>query len=173
MHIRYLWLNHKEHIGCDTCTDNIYHSTFGSWLQILFTKYLKFCKWTLFCVTSLHSTSVRMHIWAEIPSGKHIHPNPAQISWWKPGAAPATEGIPLMNVFCSSEEMRVRQRRREVLGGSWNWITMVTSITFFFHLPPPSRTHITRGNEFQKWRWRFNRHLYFDACQATETSLTW
>lgn len=52
------------------------------------TKYLKFQKWTLFCVTPLLSRSARMHIWAGIPSGKHVHPNLAQICWWKPPHLP-------------------------------------------------------------------------------------
>lgn len=101
MLIIHLWLEHKERAGCDIYSHKLltvavfpsfphFHSTdFQSdFHPPPLTKHLKFQKLTLFCVTSMLSRSVRMHMWAGIPSGEHVHPNLAQISWWNPTQPP-------------------------------------------------------------------------------------
>lgn len=81
-----------------------------------------------------------MHIWAEIPAGERIRPNPGSDQSVKPSSAPATEGIPLRNIcfFVLVRKWGWEKKREERSvcvgdgGGCRNWITMVTSITFLF-----------------------------------------
>lgn len=131
-----------------------------------------------FCAQQIR---VYLHIWAGIPSGKHIHPNRAQISWWNPPQLPQPREF-LSEIFAFFVLGRKwgweRQREvgegsvRERGGGWWNWITMVTSITF--PPTPPMHMHtLKRGNEFQNGEGASTVICFCEACQATETSLHW
>lgn len=130
----------------------------------IFAKHLKFQKLTLFCATSVLSRSARMHIWAGIPSGEHTHPNRAQISWWNPPQLPQPrEFLSEYLLFCSSEEMRVREAEGSGGGGllKLNHHGYFNNISL--PLPPPPRKH--KRKWVSKRRRRFSRHLFLTPAK--------